>query len=272
MMNISIEQYTKRVAEEMGSDFVTDKIEKANGVVMYAIRRNVDKDKDTNMIPQVYTNSLYENGVEVEVAAENLLESYEKAERETPPDLAFLTDFDKTKAKLRARLYNAKTNVEVKKSATEYGFDDLIIVPYIENINMNDSNGSIKVTKNLVEKWGVSEEEVIKIAEENSANESIITTMAEALGFPDIPGLPTMLVLTNDSKSYGAYSIIAKRAEISNRFRENGFIVIPSSIHEVIVVENTDGVDPITAMVKEVNASEVRPEEQLSDHAYEFVA
>jgi hypothetical protein len=48
------------------------------------------------------------------------------------------------------------------------------------------------------------------------------------------------------------------------------YFVLPSSIHEVIVVPESKGLDAeeMCKMVKEINETQVAPEEVLSDHAY----
>lgn len=48
--------------------------------------------------------------------------------------------------------------------------------------------------------------------------------------------------------------------------------MLPSSVHEVLVVPKMDGttLDAMDKMVREVNATTVAEEEQLADHAYEF--
>ena len=60
--------------------------------------------------------------------------------------------------------------------------------------------------------------------------------------------------------------------EFKKKFTE-GFFVIPSSIHEVLVMPKGFGgndLESLTAMVREVNATAVVPEEQLADVAFEF--
>ena len=51
------------------------------------------------------------------------------------------------------------------------------------------------------------------------------------------------------------------------------FYIIPSSIHEVILIPDTLDMDIryMKAMVKEVNGTEVAPEEILSDFVFCFV-
>ena len=52
------------------------------------------------------------------------------------------------------------------------------------------------------------------------------------------------------------------------------FFILPSSIHELLVVPKQDGMElsDLESMVKEVNATQVAPEEKLSDHVYEYDA
>ena len=54
----------------------------------------------------------------------------------------------------------------------------------------------------------------------------------------------------------------------------NGYIVLPSSVHEVIVVPNDDSIEALELdnMVNEVNDTKVLQEEQLGTKAYRFAA
>ena len=48
------------------------------------------------------------------------------------------------------------------------------------------------------------------------------------------------------------------------------FYIIPSSIHEVILIPDTLDIHYMKAMVKEVNGTEVSPDEVLSDNVYRY--
>lgn len=52
------------------------------------------------------------------------------------------------------------------------------------------------------------------------------------------------------------------------------FFVLPSSIHELLIVPKQEGMElsELEAMVQEVNATQVSREEKLSDHVYEYDA
>ena len=78
-----------------------------------------------------------------------------------------------------------------------------------------------------------------------------------------------MYVVTNKKRRYGAASVLKAKDELNRMFPE-GYIVLPSSVHEVIVVKNDDNIKAYTEMVKMVNSDVVAPEEVLSDKVYKF--
>lgn len=59
--------------------------------------------------------------------------------------------------------------------------------------------------------------------------------------------------------------------QIGEGFQGN-FFILPSSIHETIVVPDNGEFDyrVLQDMVQTINASEVSPEERLSDHVYHY--
>lgn len=52
----------------------------------------------------------------------------------------------------------------------------------------------------------------------------------------------------------------------------NDFYILPSSVHEVLIVPKEAGMDfkDLEAMVQEVNATQVAPQDKLSDHVYQY--
>lgn len=53
---------------------------------------------------------------------------------------------------------------------------------------------------------------------------------------------------------------------------ETDYYLLPSSLHEMILVKDDGSLDPeaLAQMVKEINATEVRPEERLRDSVYHY--
>ena len=84
-----------------------------------------------------------------------------------------------------------------------------------------------------------------------------------------------MLVLTNDAKFNGANALLM--GDLLERIHERtgeDFIILPSSIHEVIIIPDPDnlrmGLDEMAEMVTEINNNEVEPEERLSNKVYRY--
>jgi hypothetical protein len=246
--------YANEVAKHIEGAEVK-RVEKANGVVCYGISKRFG-----NIAPCVYVNGYYERKWEPEDAARDIEELLQKVMSEAPDisGLPALMTYENVRPKLRARLYNAKTKADVCQPATEWGFDDLIIVPYIIIEEGELGIAASKVTCDLLAEWKVSEAEVIKDALKNSEAE---------VEEREIWGLKA---ITNKTKVCGAISILFVLDKYKAMYPE-GVVVIPSSINDTIVQPYTEDCEDIyNTMVYEVNRDVVNPMEVLSDHAYFF--
>ena len=139
-------EYADAVATIVNGE--TRDIEKTNGVKLIGIMPK----GDMRIKPTVYIDEMYNDNLSVDEAAkrvEEMFVQHANAGQDFNPD--DVTDFDKMRPLLRARLYNEKTAAEVFESAKLFGFNDLIIVPYLE-FQFNGSDAGIKVTNNLLEK------------------------------------------------------------------------------------------------------------------------
>lgn len=250
---------------------------KPNGVVLTGI---AILEEGVNASPTIYVEQFYENETDVYEAAARITNAYYDNKQKI--DIEWVQDYEQVKEKLVACLYNA-SNAEafpVHQSAKRYGFDDLIITARIMVDLGAQGRGSIIVHPDLIERWGVTKAEVIRQALANVKKDCVIKTMAEILremmpkGMADVIGIPDdeeqkMLVITNADRIHGAVAILNAKKELNKRF-PNGYTVLPSSIHEVIVVGSTEDENAFTGMVGEVNDAEVDMQEQLSNHAYVF--
>ena len=200
-------------------------------------------------------------------------------------DVNAIGEFEKIKTQLRARLYNNRTKAEVYRPAAEYGFDDLIIVPYIELNVAKEGMYSVKVTERMLALWNVSKETVINTAINNTREagyefKSMFEVLMEMMCVPkeDRVAMATMMggdngmyVMSNKSRAYGAISVALFADMLKEKFPE-GYIVIPSSVHEVIIIPKdvSTTTKDLNSMVNEVNGTEVSPEERLGDKVYIF--
>lgn len=256
--------FAKEVCELVDGKIVMT--EKANGVLLIGIESNKRKG---NISPRFYINDLYNKGFSVKEVANMCLKEMNTSAINI--DLDFIRDFKKVKPLLRCALFNKATNKQVFVSAKGYGYSDLIICPRIsiDNIDVIGS-GTVYVTNQLLESWGTDAKELVRIGLENevvSVN-GIVDTLKE-MNYKEADELPDlqMLVLSNDAKQLGAVSAIAYRKQLMNRF-PNGYLVLPSSIHEVLIMDIKEYKPEFDSMVKEINEMQVAPEERLSDRVY----
>jgi len=184
---------------------------------------------------------------------------------------------------LSVGVLNAEKNRELLKTLPHKEYGDLALYCYMK-VQVNGIDGCVKVTEPLMERLGMTREEMFARAIENDRNQYYITHMANMIfmqgvseGDYDFDHLErlreaedSLFVLSNRYGQYGASCIARPELfeKIGNEF--GNFYVIPSSIHEVLILpedERTDSLKLIE-MVRSVNENEVIPEERLSDNVY----
>lgn len=82
-----------------------------------------------------------------------------------------------------------------------------------------------------------------------------------------------IMIITNALISYGAIKVLYSQNVKDFAKKHGGCYVIPSSIHECLLIgkDHADETGCMAAgneLIKEINRSEVKPEEVLSDHLY----
>ncbi len=134
------------------------------------------------------------------------------------------------------------------------------------------SSGSIKVNQGILNKAGISEDELYEAAIKNSERKACITTMEEALGMPeDDLGENLFYVATYHDKAHGA-GIMAVTKTLHEFCVQKGYdkiYILPSSTEEILFIP--DGMmDPksLVAMVNSVNEEAVNPRLQLNPTVY----
>lgn len=264
---------TKReFAEEIATKVKgkVNEVEKANGIRLTGICVG-----EGDICPTIYIDAMYDNGMSVDEA---VVEVNKIASEQTIPeiDIKGVTKYESVKDKIVLRLYNEKTNTEVFRSAEEYGYYDLIFVPYIALTE----EMFIRITNELLDMWGKTADEVIDTAMEIIKCDDFYCQPLFKILFGtgdnaedcfecEDPNMP-MFCISNKRKFYGAIGAIIKRDVLEEHF-PNGYYILPSSVHEVLLLPKDNcsvDADELTDMVRAVNANEVRPEDVLADHAY----
>lgn len=214
-------------------------------------------------------------------------------------DVSFVTDFDQAKENIVPRLINAEENKELLADRPHMIMDDLAVTYHLQMGETENGSMSVAITNAILDIYGISQEELHDVAVANLEEKSPATFrgMSEVMKemmLPDVmnnmdfdreeaiafieqmtPDDEKMYVLSNDQKLNGAAVILNEKAmeDITEKIGGD-FYVLPSSIHELLIVPKEEGMElaDLEAMVQEVNATQVAPEDKLSDHVYEYDA
>lgn len=250
---------------EMGYAHAEPKeMEKANGVYKNAIC--LRKTLQDNVEPIIYTDEMYERKMSVDDAARKIDEIYRlqiSSQNELSDVTSRIMNYEYVKEHIVLRLYHESNKADIFKSAKRYGFDDLILVPYVNVIG-----GAFRVEPKQLEILGVDKTTIFKDALRNTKADVIIRDLGSMFPFPGIIDTG-MEVVSNKTTMFGASAIIGMLPKYKAKY-PGGFYVIPSSMHEVIVVPKVNGVDTdnLNDLVDIVNKETLNPEDVLGHKAY----
>ena len=235
--------------------------------------------------PNIYLNHYYadyEDGRSIEDILSDIARVRQMHDAPADLDVSAITDFSRVKDKIVAKLINTEQNKEYLDDKPHLNFADLSAVYYI-NLG-SDSCGSMStvITEGLLSQYGLAVEELHEIAIQNMGPKAHFCSMFEVLSemmgasSPDELQLADnmMFVLTNDSKINGAAMLLCPSTmdKIAEQVGSSSYYILPSSIHETIVVPFNDGmnVEELKNMVHEVNSTQVAADEVLSDNVYVY--
>jgi len=257
------------------------------------MKTNVEKQgitvhfKDSNIAPTVYVDEAFQQYVDGDVSISKVVEKMCEGAYEAhkhSPELPELTP-DEAKKHITLTLVNTERNEQLLAQAPHFEIGDLSAIPrwYI-----ND-NASFVVNNDIASSLMMTPDEVLSIGQQNiNAQEFEIKPMQEILrdmfsaeGMdpemmdmmmpPDMAGTQ-MIVMTSPSHTNGANSLLSEKALNQVHDMLGDYIVLPSSIHEVICIPADDRMSPeeLRKMVHEVNVTQVAPQDFLSDNIMEY--
>lgn len=265
-------------------------------VTIYEVVKNNDsmvtgieiKEKDDLLAPIIYLDGLYENHF-INPNEFSILrivsEIVNVFENRTNPISNFkvesIESIENYENKIYFKIANFEKNKEFLKDRPFIRFCDLCIIFNILIHETHDTIGSVPVNNHVLNKWGVTVENLYELAKMNTEKlfpayiKGLSTVISELspidLSMEEIPQLP-VYVLTNMRNIEGASALLYNSTLDILENSEQEYYIIPSSIHEVLLAVKIDEID-VTAlkeMVVEVNSTEVSAEEFLSNNVYYY--
>ncbi|MCR5453183.1 MAG: DUF5688 family protein [Lachnospiraceae bacterium] len=261
-MNTNVTEIMENVKGRLGNGYEVKPIvvNKNNGVKLDALDV---KERSSNISQVVYID----NNTNID----RIMEALNTAKPSF--DMEFFTDYSKVKEKLGVSLSSNPQPGVVK----EIAFADIYMTAYV-NVKDNPTDGIVRIKDEHLKFWGIDSKQLFEDALENAKQTekiSIVGLFEMVTGLTgndyipeDDNPLSDLKIYTNESRTYGASVIL-----YCDLPRE--CYVIPSSIHEVIVL-SAEGLSEedcieLTNMVRYVNATEVDAVDVLSNHAYHYI-
>lgn len=166
----------------------------------------------------------------------------------------------------------------------------------VKKIGNNDSisTASIEVNERMIRTWDISFEQVLEDALNNTERllptkiEHITDALKELMGEDVFQELmdgkegPDVYVVTNSQKNRGATNLFLPGVmeKIAEQL-EDSYFVLPSSIHETLIIPlydinggtaSMEDMEELRDSVQQMNEMQVPPQEQLSDNVYFYNA
>lgn len=273
-----------RKAEGQGTEVNVISVTKNNGLTLDAL---TILRAGKNVSPTIYLEKYYrffcmENVPLVEVV-EKILQEHAAHDVSVPVNAEQLLDFANVKTRIYPRLVNYARNRSFLDEVPHRRFLDLAVIYYYEVSGESLGNATMILRNRNLECWKIPEEELYNIAMENVRRDKPTEIIPMGDIMEEMSGQPLpeeqetatsswqMKVVTNKERLYGSVCLLEPEVfqTIAEKTGENLFI-LPSSIHEIIVVANNGFCSKadLECIVKDVNETQMMEQEILSDHVY----
>ena len=270
---------------------------KNNGIRMTGI----EIQREGSSISQIiYLEPFFEDirqGKETETVLKDIANSYIRNANSgcrTEMNAQQLMEFENIRRSIEPVLVHTAENREILGQMPHRKIADLsLYYKIVFQDQENDMQASMNIMNGHMKQWGISEPELYHQAVTNMENRetNTLTPMEDMLasmftgkgeernllkeGTVECANLPQegFYVLTNERKTYGAslLAVPGVMEKVDQLFPE-GYYILPSSLHEVLIIEKDKNLSAkeLGEMVREINRTEVSPQERLSDCVYEY--
>lgn len=281
------------VEKKLGETYKVEvrEVQKNNGVILHGLLILTD---DRNVIPTLYLEPFweaYESGTSLAEIVRRLIKIYREDLPKTSIDMEFFRYFEKVSERICYRLIRQKGNEELLQDIPHIPFLDLAICFFYAYSGEALGEGAILIHDSHVELWSTTVKELLELAQKNTprlfpwrcnsmenvlremmTEEEYLTGMPQEERRDFFAGNP-LWILSNVQRVQGASCMLypGLLKQLAGK-EENSFYILPSSIHEVILLTDRriEKPEQLKEMIAEVNRTQVAPEEVLSDSLYYY--
>lgn len=281
-----IEEVERRVKEKIkGNETITVYIHTAvknNGKERKGITVS---EKGIHISPTIYLEEYFQQfqeGKPIEKIVEKILQLYEEVKCSHPCEESLLQNYEELKGKFACKLIHRGKNEKLLNDIPYVPWMDLAIVVFVLLEVSPYGTATVLVRKEYLEIWGLTEAQLFDEAKKNTPillpyqfcpMRKLLREICPYAVDEGEEEEESLYVLSNKLRSFGAASMLYEGIleKVGQKLGEN-YYILPSSIHEVIVVPESKSPvkQDLEEMVREINETQVEEEEVLSDRVYYF--
>lgn len=281
-----IEEVERRVKEKIeGNETITVYIHTAvknNGKERKGITVS---EKGIHISPTIYLEEYFQQfqeGKPIEKIVEKILQLYEEIKCSHPCEESLLQNYEELKGKFACKLIHRGKNEKLLNDIPYVPWMDLAIVVFVLLEVSPYGTATVLVRKEHLEIWGLTEAQLFDEAKKNTPillpyqfcpMRKLLQEICPYAVDEGEEEEESLYVLSNKLRSFGAASMLYDGIleKVGQKLGEN-YYILPSSIHEVIVVPESKSPvkQDLEEMVREINETQVEEEEVLSDRVYYF--
>ena len=295
-MDSFAEQVMSRVGNMLGGghDVRIHRASKNNGVYRTGLQITGN---GLDIAPVIYIDryyGLYEKGEEsIDSVAARVMDTYNRERRGgmMQADMRKFLSYDRVRGTIVYKLVSTGKNRELLEDIPHLDLMDLSIIFQCLVSPEGSEMATILVHNVHVKLWDVTTEELYAAAEENTRKllpyeiKSMTEVLCEIMREEDPEDADSadfaeefsdsvpMYVLSNKNRVEGAACMLYPGLirDLADKFGKS-FYIIPSSVHEVLILptEDTEECAEIKSMIREINDTQVSPEEILSYSLYYY--
>lgn len=199
-------------------------------------------------------------------------------------DVSELMNYEAAKKYLCFDVVGSDRNADMLEKVPHTDKENISMVYRLQLDSTENGAATVLITNAMMEQFGVTMEQLHADAMENAQEirpadfRTMAAVMAEMMGMPEemmADMAPPMYVATNQDKVQGA-AVMFYPDFMDQAAKELGgdIFILPSSVHEVLILPDDGNMNAqeLKEMVTSINASEVSPEDRLTDSVYHYDA
>lgn len=280
-----VEAQTKKGGKVLVNHIIKNNGRELDGLVIL--------EEGCNVAPTIYLNSYfeqYQDGRKISDIVKDIINIHKSNKNNLKFASDMFNDYNNVRDKVVYKVINYDKNLKLLLDVPHKKMLDLAIVYYCLLDQDKGMSATALIHNSHLKSWNITEQQLYEDAIINTPRllkscirpmSTVLREMIEAEDDEDrgegdtqlIGREGEMYVLTNENRVNGAACMLYEK--VLDKFAdlmESDLYILPSSIHEVIILPKQSAYDKkmLQDMVREVNVEGVAADEVLSDSVYEY--